>query len=78
MDELSLYDIIGYTMKTPKWAIAYKFPPEEVVTRINDIFLTVGRTGRVVPNAVLEPVRVAGSIIARATLNNEDFVKKLD
>lgn len=78
VDELALYDIIGYTMKTPKWAIAYKFPPEEVVTRINDIFLTVGRTGRVVPNAVLEPVRVAGSIIARATLNNEDFVKKLD
>ncbi len=78
VDELALYDILGYTMKTPKWAIAYKFPPEEVVTKIKDIFLTVGRTGRVVPNAVLEPVRVAGSVIQRATLNNEDFVRNLD
>lgn len=78
VDELSLYEEIGYTMKTPKWSIAYKFPPEEVITKLQDIFLTVGRTGRVVPNAVLEPIRVAGSIISRATLNNEDFVKNLD
>lgn len=78
VDELALYDEIGYTMKTPKWAIAYKFPPEEVVTKINNIFLTVGRTGKVVPNAVLEPVRVAGSVISRATLNNEDFIHNLD
>lgn len=78
VDELSLYEEIGYTMKTPKWSVAYKFPPEEVITKLQDIFLTVGRTGRVVPNAVLEPVRVAGSVISRATLNNEDFVKNLD
>lgn len=78
VDELALYDQIGYTMKTPKWAIAYKFPPEEVVTKLESIFLTVGRTGRVVPNAILEPVRVGGSLIGRATLNNQDFVTNLD
>jgi len=71
-------DTLGYTMKTPKWAIAYKFPPEEVITELEDIVITVGRTGRVTPNAYLKPVRVAGSIIARATLNNEDFIKNLD
>jgi len=65
-------------MKTPRWAIAYKFPPEEVVTKLNDIVITVGRTGRVTPNAYLSPVRVAGSLISRATLNNEDFIRKLD
>ena len=65
-------------MKTPKWAIAYKFPPEEVYTKLHDILITVGRTGRVTPNAILEPVRVAGSMIARATLNNEDFINALD
>ena len=70
------YDILGYTAKTPKWAIAYKFPPEEVTTKLLDIFLTVGRTGRITPNAVLEPVRVAGSLVQRATLNNEDFIKE--
>ena len=74
MDDIDLYDIIGYTAKTPKWAIAYKFPPEEVSTKLLDIFLTVGRTGRITPNAVLEPVRVAGSLVQRATLNNEDFI----
>lgn len=78
VDELALYDVLGYTMKTPKWAIAYKFPPEEVTTRVEDIVLTVGRTGRVVPNAVLEPVRVGGSLVSRATLNNQDFVRSLD
>ena len=78
VDSLSLHDELGYTMKTPKWAIAYKFPPEEAITQLKDIFITVGRTGRVTPNAVLEPVRVAGSMIARATLNNEDFIKNLD
>lgn len=78
VDELGLYDKLGYTMKTPKWAIAYKFPPEEAVTKLKDIVLTVGRTGRVTPNAILEPVRVAGSMIGRATLNNEDFINGLD
>ncbi len=78
VNDMTLYDEIGYTMKTPKWEIAYKFPPEEVLTKLNDIVLTVGRTGRVTPNACLAPVRVAGSLISRATLNNEDFIKKLD
>lgn len=78
VDDIRLYSEIGYTMKTPKWAIAYKFPPEEVYTKLHDILITVGRTGRVTPNAILEPVRVAGSMIARATLNNEDFINALD
>ncbi len=74
VNDMHLYDEIGYTAKTPKWAIAYKFPPEEVVTKLKDIVFTVGRTGKITPNAVLEPVRVAGSIVQRATLHNEDFV----
>lgn len=78
VDDLSLYDRIGYTMKTPKWEIAYKFPPEQQVTKVEDILITVGRTGRVVPTAALAPVRVAGSLIARATLNNEDYIRDKD
>lgn len=74
VDDMSLYDKLGYTAKTPRWAIAYKFPPEEVVTKLTDIIFTVGRTGKITPNAVLEPVRVAGSVVQRATLHNEDFV----
>lgn len=76
VDDIDEYDILGYTAKTPKWATAYKFPPKEVQTKLLDIFLTVGRTGRITPNAVLEPVRVAGSLVQRATLNNEDFIKE--
>lgn len=67
---------LGYTAKYPKWATAYKFPAEEVVTRLTDIIFTVGRTGQITPNAVLEPVIVAGSTVSRATLHNEDFVKE--
>ena len=74
VDDMSLYDKLGYTAKTPRWAIAYKFPPEEVVTKLLDIIFTVGRTGKITPNAVLEPVRVAGSTVQRATLHNEDFI----
>ncbi|MCD8209448.1 MAG: NAD-dependent DNA ligase LigA [Coprobacillus sp.] len=74
VDDMSLYDILGYTAKTPRWAIAYKFPPEEVQTKLLDITYTVGRTGKITPNAVLSPVRVAGSLVQRATLHNEDFV----
>ncbi len=69
---------LGYTAKTPRWAIAYKFPPEEVVTKLQNIIFTVGRTGKITPNAVLEPVRVAGSMVQRATLHNEDFVVHKD
>ena len=76
VDDIDSYDILGYTAKTPKWAIAYKFPPLEVTTKLKDIFLTVGRTGRITPNAVLEPVRVQGSLVQRATLNNEDFIRE--
>ena len=76
VDNIDDYDILGYTAKTPKWATAYKFPPKEVSTRLLDIFLSVGRTGRITPNAVLEPVRVQGSLVQRATLNNEDFIKE--
>jgi DNA ligase (NAD+) len=65
-------------MKVPKWAIAYKFPAVEVKTKLKDIIYTVGRTGKITPNAVLEPVLVAGSTISRATLHNEDFIKERD
>lgn len=75
VNDLRLYDKIGYTMKVPKWEIAYKFPPEEQITQLQDIEITVGRTGRVVPTAILTPVRIAGSLVSRATLNNEDFIK---
>lgn len=78
VNDMTLYDKIGYTMKVPKWEIAYKFPPEEQITKVEDIEISVGRTGRVVPTAVLLPVRVAGSMIARATLNNEDYIKMKD
>lgn len=78
VNNLSLHEEIGYTAKTPKWAIAYKFPPEEVITKLKDIIYTVGRTGKITPNAVLEPVKVAGSTVQRATLHNEDFIKEKD
>ena len=78
VDDMALYDKLGYTAKTPRWAIAYKFPPEEVITRLEDIIFTVGRTGKITPNAVLSPVRVAGSVVQRATLHNEDFIKDKD
>lgn len=78
VNDMSLYETIGYTMKVPKWEIAYKFPPEEQITKVEDIEISVGRTGKVVPTAVLEPVRVAGSLISRATLNNEDYIASKD
>ena len=65
---------LGFTSKYPKWATAYKFPALEVLTKLKDIIFTVGRTGQVTPNAVLEPVRLMGSVISRATLHNEDYV----
>ncbi len=69
---------LGFTAHHPKWATAYKFPAEEVLTKLKDIIFTVGRTGQITPNAVLEPVIVAGSTISRATLHNEDYVKAKD
>ena len=78
VDDLTLYDEIGYTVKTPKWAIAYKFPAEIAVTKLKDIIFTVGRTGMITPNAVLDPVLISGSTVSRATLNNEDFIVSRD
>ncbi|MEG0238750.1 NAD-dependent DNA ligase LigA [Anaerorhabdus sp.] len=69
---------LGYTVKVPKWAIAYKFPAEEAVTRLEDIFITVGRTGKATPNAKLTPVRLAGTTVSAATLHNEDMINQKD
>lgn len=74
VNNISEQQQLGYTAKYPKWATAYKFPAEEVLTKLTDITFTVGRTGQITPNAVLEPVIVAGSTISRATLHNEDYV----
>ena len=78
VNEFDLYDAIGYTVKVPKWAAAYKFPAEIVTTKLKDIIFTVGRTGIITPNAVLDPVLIAGTTVARATLNNEDFIISRD
>ena len=74
VNDIKTQSELGNTAKYPKWATAYKFPAEEVLTKLTDIIFTVGRTGAVTPNAVLEPVIVAGSTISRATLHNEDYV----
>ncbi|AHF58233.1 NAD-dependent DNA ligase LigA [Spiroplasma eriocheiris] len=74
VNDLSLYNRIGYTAKNPKWAIAYKFPAEIVITKILNIFPSVGRTGRITYNAQLEPVRIAGTIVKAATLHNASFI----
>ena len=69
---------MGFTQKSPRWAIAYKFPAEEVVTTLTDIELSIGRTGVVTPTAILEPVRVAGTTVSRASLHNEDLIHEKD
>ena len=69
---------MGYTAKSPRWAIAYKFPAEKKKTKILDIIVEVGRTGTITPTAVLEPVRLAGTSVSRATLHNEDYIKEKD
>lgn len=78
VNEFDLYDLIGYTVKVPKWAIAYKFPAQIVTTKLKDIIFTVGRTGIITPNAILDPVYVGGTMVSRATLNNEDFITSRD
>ena len=78
VNDFSLQNDLGFTAKTPKWAVAYKFPAEEVLTTLNDIFITVGRTGKVTPNAALSPVRIAGTTVSFAQLHNEDFIKDKD
>ncbi len=69
---------LGVTARTPKWAIAYKFPAEEVLTKIRNIELNVGRTGKITPRADLDPVRLQGSVVSSATLNNQDYIKDKD
>lgn len=78
VNEFDLYDTIGYTVKVPKWAIAYKFPAQIVTTKLKDIIFTVGRTGIITPNAILDPVYVGGTMVSRATLNNEAFILTRD
>ena len=78
VDDVSMQENLGFTARSPKWATAYKFPAEKVTTRLTDIVFTVGRTGKITPNAMLEPVRVAGSTIRKATLHNEDYVVSKD
>lgn len=78
LDKLSERTVLGEGTNTPKWAVAYKFPPEEKQTRLLDITVAVGRTGVLTPTAVLSPVRLAGTTVSRATLHNLDFIKKRD
>ena len=78
VNSLEQREVLGYTTKTPRWAAAYKFPPETKRTKVRDIIVQVGRTGAITPTAELEPVRLAGSVISRATLHNEDYVKEKD
>ncbi|GGI17743.1 NAD-dependent DNA ligase LigA [Gottfriedia solisilvae] len=78
VDEYSTQKKLGTTAKVPRWAIAFKFPAEEVITKLVDIELSVGRTGVVTPTAILEPVRVAGTVVKRASLHNEDLIKEKD
>lgn len=78
IDDLNQQEELGVTAKSPRWSIAYKFPAEEVVTKLLDIELSVGRTGVVTPTGILEPVRIAGSTVGRASLHNEDLIREQD
>ncbi len=78
VDSLEKREVLGTTSKVPKWAIAYKFPAEQQETTLEDIIVQIGRTGAVTPNAVLTPVKVAGSMVSRATLHNQDFITAKD
>ena len=78
VDDLKFREILGTTTKVPRWAVAYKYPPEQKETKVKDIICQVGRTGVITPMAILEPVKVAGSTISKTTLHNEDFIKEKD
>ncbi|WP_052951973.1 NAD-dependent DNA ligase LigA [Paraclostridium benzoelyticum] len=78
VNDLQQREIMGYTAKSPRWAIAYKFPAEQKKTKLIDIIVEVGRTGTITPTAILEPVRLAGTTVSRATLHNEDYINEKD
>ena len=78
VDDLNNQETLGFTARTPRWAVAYKFPAEEALTTLKDIEVSVGRTGAITPTAVLEPVLIAGSTVSRATLHNQDQIDALD
>lgn len=78
VDSLEQQDELGFTAKSPRWAIAYKFPAEEVVTKLLDIELSIGRTGVLTPTALLAPVKIAGTTVKRASLHNEDLIREKD
>ena len=78
VNDIMIQEALGYTARSPKWATAYKFPATKVTTKLIDIKFTVGRTGKITPNAILEPVKVAGSTVRKATLHNEDYVLSKD
>lgn len=74
MDDLAQRDLLGATAKFPKWAVAFKYPPEEKVTTLLDVEVKVGRTGALTPTAVFEPIQLAGTTVSRAVLHNQDFI----
>lgn len=78
INDLKQREQLGATAKVPRWAVAYKYPPEEKESKILDIELSVGRTGRITPTAIFEPVRLCGTSVSRATLHNQDFIDELD
>lgn len=78
VDSISQQERLGATLKSPRWAIAYKFPPEEAVTKLGEIMVSVGRTGVLTPTALFEPVHLAGTTVSRATLHNEDLIREKD
>ena len=78
VNDVHMQEELGFTSRSPKWATAYKFPAEKVTTKLTEIKFTVGRTGKITPNAMLEPVRVAGSTIRKATLHNADYILSKD
>lgn len=78
VNDYQMQKALGFTSRIPKWATAFKFPPEEVITKVEDIFITVGRTGKCTPNARFKSVRLAGTTVTYATLHNEDFIADKD
>lgn len=78
VNDFNQQEKLGTTVKDPKWAIAFKYPPEEVITKVENIVITMGRTGVLTPSADLSPVHLAGTTVKRATLHNEDFIREKD